>query len=153
MNGVKLQNGTEVIVNSGTTFTISTAPASGSIIEVVGGIVAGITTAVPYVATTDTSITINPSVYNGYFYTALASTLTINASTTGSPVNGTRMIFRFKDSGTVRTLTWTTSGAGSFRVIGTTLPTTTTSGKTTYVACIYNADEQYWDVVAVAIQA
>jgi hypothetical protein len=153
LNGVKLQNGTEVSATNGTTFTINVAPASGSIIEVVGGIVAGITTAVPYVATTDTSITINPSVYNGYFYTALASTLTINASTTGSPVNGTRMIFRFKDSGTVRTLTWTTSGAGSFRVIGTTLPTTTTSDKTTYVACIYNADEQYWDVVAVAIQA
>ena len=153
MNGVKLQNGTEVSVSSGSTFTINSGnPASGTIIEVVGGLVAGITSAVPYIAATATSVTINPSIYNGYFYTALASGLTINASTTGSPVNGTRMIFRFKDNGTARSLTWTTSGTGSFRTFGTSLPGYTVVGKTIYVGCIYNADEQYWDVLAAAVQ-
>jgi hypothetical protein len=154
MNGVKLQNGYEVTATNGTTFTITTGnPAAGTIIEVVGGAVIGMATAVPYTTATASSVTINPYAYSGYFYTALASTLTINASTAGTPVNGTRMIFRFKDNGTARTLTWATTGAGSFRVIGTNLPTSTTQGKVTYVACIYNADEQYWDVVAVGVQS
>lgn len=152
LNGVKLQNGTEVTVSSGTTFTITSTPPNGAVIEVVGGVVAGIATATPFVTATATSVTINPSLYNGYFYTALASTLTINASTTGSPVNGTKMIFRFKDNGTARTLTWTISGSGCFRTFGTSLPGVTIVGKTTYVACIYNAEDLRWDVLAVAVQ-
>jgi hypothetical protein len=155
LNGVKLQNGVEVTATNGTTFTIVTEnPQNGSVIEVVGGLVTGITTASPYVTTTNSSITINPSVYNGYFYTALATDITINASTIGSPVNGTKMIFRFKDNGTARNISWTLwdSGPGGFRQIGTSLPGTTVVGKVTYVGCIYNATEQFWDVIAVATQ-
>jgi hypothetical protein len=79
--------------------------------------------------------------------------LTFSASTTGSPTNGTKQVFRIKDNGTTRTLTWTTSGAGSYRAIGVTLPTVTTASKVIYVGCIYNSTESFWDVVAVQIQA
>jgi len=79
--------------------------------------------------------------------------LTFSASTTGSPTNGTKQVFRIKDNGTSRTLTWTTSGTGSYRAIGVTLPTVTTASKVLYVGCIYNSTEGFWDVVAVQQQA
>ena len=49
-------------------------------------------------------------------------------------------------------ITWTTS-AGGFRIIGTTLPTTTVANKYIYVGCLYNAVDSFWDVVAVTTQA
>jgi len=87
--------------------------------------------------------------YDQYVITALAGALTINADSNSSPVDGQKMIFRFKDSGTARALTWTVSGTNSFRVVGTTLPTTTVANKLVYIGCIYNAASSRWDVVAV----
>jgi hypothetical protein len=106
-----------------------------------------------YSAASDTSIAVDPSLYDQYVWTALAGALTFSASTTGSPTNGTKLIFRIKDNGTSRTLTWTTSGTGSYRAIGVTLPTATTISKVIYVGCIYNSTEGFWDVVAVQQQA
>jgi hypothetical protein len=110
-----------------------------------------------YSIASSTTVTINPSLYNEYVYTALATTLTITSSTVGSPTNGTKVLFRFKDNGNQQTLTWTTDGSsGSFRVIGTTLPSSTTAingtSKVTYVGCVYNSDDQVWDVIAVSTQ-
>ena len=82
-----------------------------------------------------------------YAYTALAAGLTINAPT-GTPVNGDKLIFRLLDNGTARALTWN----ATYTVIGVTLPTTTVINKTTYVGCIYNANNTRWDVVAVNTQ-
>ena len=87
--------------------------------------------------------------YDQYVITALAGALTINADSNSSPVDGQKMIFRFKDSGTARALTWTVSGTNSFRVVGTTLPTTTVANKLVYIGCIYNAASSLWDVTAV----
>ena len=84
-----------------------------------------------------------------YALTALANALTINADANTSPADGQKMTFRIKDNGTARALTWTTGTAKSFRVIGTTLPTTTVVNKIVYVGCIYNAADSRWDVVAV----
>jgi hypothetical protein len=83
-----------------------------------------------------------------YAYTALAAGLTINAPT-GTPVDGDKLIFRLLDNGTGRALTWN----ATYTVIGVTLPTTTTASKTTYVGCIYNANNTRWDVIAVTTQA
>ena len=102
-------------------------------------------------SSTATSVTPDTTSYDMYVYTALASTLTINATAT-SPSNGTKLIFRFKDNGTSQTLTWTTGGTNSYRIIGATLPTATTVTKVTYVGCVYNSDESYWDVIAVTTQ-
>jgi hypothetical protein len=99
------------------------------------------------------SITVDIGNYDQYVVTALANALSFPASTTGTPLNGNKMIFRIKDDGTARALSWTTSGAGSYRAIGVTLPTTTVISKVLYVGCIYNSTESYWDVVAVNLQA
>jgi hypothetical protein len=99
------------------------------------------------------SVTPDISSFDAYVYTALSAGLTINATTGGTPLNGNRLIFRFKDDGTSRALSWTISGSNSFRAVGVTLPTATVISKVTYVGCIYNSAESFWDVVAVTTQA
>ena len=101
-------------------------------------------------ATTTTS----PWVWNGTYYAeyalnALDTNLTINADA-GTPVDGQTMLFRIKDDGTARTLTWTTGSSNSFREVGTFLPTSTVASKTLYVGCVYNSNATRWDVVATA---
>jgi hypothetical protein len=98
------------------------------------------------------TLTINGDVTDQYVITALGAAATF-AIPSGTPVNGQKLTIRIKDNGTARGLTWTTSGAGSFRVIGTTLPTTTVLSKVTYIGCVYNSDESFWDVIATAQQA
>jgi hypothetical protein len=86
-----------------------------------------------------------------YNVTALAGDATI-ATPSGAPTDGQRLILRFKDDGTGRALTWTTS-SGGYRAVGVTLPTTTVATKTTYVGCLYNSTDIFWDVVASVTQA
>lgn len=85
-------------------------------------------------------------------FSALANALTIDADA-GTPTDGQRAIFRIKDDGTARALTWTTGSSKAFRAIGVTLPTTTVINKTVYVGCIYNTADSRWDAVAVAQEA
>lgn len=94
----------------------------------------------------------NSDNFDEYAFTALANALTISADA-GTPVDGQKIIFRLKDSGVARALTWTTGAAKSFRVVGSILPTSTTVNKITYVGCIYNAADARWDAVAVVTEA
>jgi hypothetical protein len=94
----------------------------------------------------------NSDNFDQYVATAQASALTINADS-GTPVDGQKMLFRFKDDGTARGLTWTTGTTKSFRAVGVTLPTTTIINKTLYVGCIYNAADSRWDVIATGQEA
>ena len=80
--------------------------------------------------------------------TALASDLTINAPT-ATLTDGLKLIVRILDNGTSRNLTWDSF----YREIGVTLPAATTIDKLLYVGCIYNADNNTFDVVAVKTQA
>jgi hypothetical protein len=100
------------------------------------------------VAASASTLTPDVSAGDQYAYSALAANLTINAPT-GTPTDGDKLIFRLLDNGTARTLTWN----ATFTVIGVTLPTTTVISKTTYVGCIYNANNTRWDVIAVTTQA
>ena len=104
----------------------------------------------PRVISAASASTLTPdiSASDVYAYTALAAGLTINAPT-GTPVDGDKLIFRLLDNGTSRALTWN----ATYTVIGVTLPTATTISKTTYVGCIYNANNTRWDVIAVTTQA
>ncbi len=99
-------------------------------------------------ASSAASLTPDVSAADIYAYTALAEGLTINAPT-GTPVDGSKLVFRILDNGTSRALTWN----GTYTQIGVTLPTATTANKTTYVGCIYNAYNARWDVLAVSTQA
>lgn len=122
-----------------------TATIDGSL--TIGGIV------VPRVQTITTATTITPTsdTADVYTVTALGSAAIILAPS-GTPVNGQKLIIRIKDNGTARALTWTTT-SGAYRVVGTTLPTTTVLSKVTYVGCIYNSQDTFWDVIAVTTQA
>jgi len=104
----------------------------------------------PRVVSAASASSLTPSIATAdiYAYTALAAGLTINAPT-GTPVDGNKLMFRLLDNGTARALTWN----ATYTVIGVTLPTTTVANKTTYVGCIYNANNTRWDVIAVATQA
>ena len=99
-------------------------------------------------AISSATFTINADQETTGVITAMASATTI-ASPTGTPVQGQKLTFRFKDDGTGRAITWN----AIFRAIGVTLPTTTTANKTIYVGCLYNSTETYWDVIAVKEEA
>lgn len=104
----------------------------------------------PRVSSSASAASVTPDIasYDQYAFTALAGGLTINAPT-GTPVDGNKLIFRFLDNGTSRALTWN----ATYTAIGVIIPTATTVSKTTYVGCIYNANNTRWDVVAVTTQA
>ena len=80
--------------------------------------------------------------------TAQAAGLTL-ANPTGTFVEGQALIFRIKDNGTARSITF----GAKFRALGVTLPTTTTISKTTYVGCIYNSTDDKFDVIASLTEA
>lgn len=111
-----------------------------------------ITPRVSSTASITSPFTPNSDNFDQYCATAQAGNLTINADS-GTPTNGQKLIFRFKDDGTARTLTWTTAGTNSFRACGATLPTTTVASKTMYVGCLFNSASSVWDVVAVSLEA
>jgi hypothetical protein len=100
---------------------------------------------------TDTTITPTSATTNQYNVLALASAATI-ATPSGVPIDGQRLVIRLEDNGVGRALTWTTT-SGAYRAVGVILPTTTVATKVTYVGCIYNAQDIFWDVIAVSTQA
>ena len=103
----------------------------------------------PRTFSTTSASTLTPNVtnYTTYIFTALASTLIINAPA-GTPLDGSKLLFRFLDNGTGRTLTWN----AIYYAIGVTIPVGTTANKTTYVGCIYNANSSRWDVIGVTTE-
>jgi len=78
-----------------------------------------------------------------YAITALAEAATFGAPT-GSPINGYSLLIRIKDNATARALGWN----AIYRIIGTTLPTTTVISKTLYLGFIYNSTDTKWDCLA-----
>lgn len=107
--------------------------------------------AISGIASVDSSATITPDITVAqYNVTALAVAATFAAPAAGT--NGQKLTLRIKDNGTARALTWTTT-SGGYRAVGTALPTTTTVNKVTYIGLIYNSQDTFWDVVAVATQA
>lgn len=85
------------------------------------------------------------SLRNLFTVTALASNATV-AAPSGTPQNGNYLTIRIKDAGVAKTLAWN----AIYRVIGVTLPTTTTASKTLYVGARYNSADSKWDVLAVS---
>lgn len=104
----------------------------------------------PRVVSATSASSLTPTIATGdlYAYTALAADLTINAPG-GTPVDGNEMVFRIKDNGTSRALTWDST----YRAVGVTLPAATVISKIVYVRARYNAAETCWDVLDVKQQA
>lgn len=93
--------------------------------------------------TTTATLTPNATTYQ-VNVTAQAAALAINAPI-GVPVDGQELMFRIKDDGTARAITWNIA----YRAVGVTLPTTTVATKTLYVGAKWNSAESKWDVLAV----
>lgn len=98
-------------------------------------------------ATSSASITPDVSSFDVYALTAQAVGLTINAPI-GTPVDGNTLLIRVLDNGSSQSITWN----GTYTAFGVSLPTSTTTGKTMYFGCVYNAANTRWDVVAISIQ-
>lgn len=102
------------------------------------------------VSTTASSATPTPNADTDdeYTVTALAAAATFGAPT-GTPTEGQKLILRIKDNATARALAWN----AIYRIVGTTLPTTTVISKLIYIGLIYNNTDTKWDVVAVNQEA
>jgi hypothetical protein len=120
---------------------------------ITGGSITGTRINPRAVAAGVTSGTLTPNGDTTDVFNAFGLTGTITVDTpSGTPVDGQRLILRFEDNGSGRNITWTTS-SGAYRAVGTTLPTTTVASKITYVGCVYNSTDIFWDAIAVATQA
>jgi hypothetical protein len=141
-----------VVGDGASAFTAVTAP-SGAVVGTTDTQTLTNKRITPRIGTVASAATITPTgdTADQYNITALATAATI-AAPSGTPVDGQHLILRFEDNGTGRALTWTTS-SGAYRAVGVTLPTTTVASKATYVGCIYNAQDVFWDVVAAVTQA
>ena len=94
--------------------------------------------------TTSLTITLDISLYDQYDVTALASALTI-ANPTGAPFNGQKIIYRLKDNGTARALTFDSNFRFSSDLVA---PTTTTINRTLYLGFVWNSTNSKWDNLA-----
>lgn len=100
------------------------------------------------VSTASTATLTATSAANQYNLTAQAAALTV-AAPTGTFQDGQGLLFRFKDNGTPRGISWN----AVFRAVGVTLPTTTVLSKVLYVGAKWNAAESKFDVIAVGQEA
>jgi hypothetical protein len=116
------------------------------------GVVQNVYRTLPSVQSVTSSATVTPTANDDLVViTAQAAALTL-AAPTGTLVQGQALMIRIKDNATAQTITWT-SGAGGYRAIGVTLPTTTVISKTTYVGFIYNSTDSRWDAIGVTTEA
>ena len=144
LNGVVLEQGTEVTATSGTSVVLQVGASASDELNVYAFSAINLGDAQPLIVTTTTlsTLVINPATTDQYHITALASNLTIS-NPVGSTFSGKKILLRIKDNGTSRTLTWGTA----FYPLGAALPTATIAGKTLYLGFIYNATTSKWDLL------
>lgn len=109
----------------------------------------GATPYIPRVGSTASSATpsINTDSYDEYDITALAANITsMTTNLSGTPSNGQKLMLRFKDNGTARTITW---GASFVSSGVATLLATTVISKTHYVLVQYDSTAAKWVCLAV----
>ncbi len=94
--------------------------------------------------------TINTDNCDAVTITALAAAITsMTTNLSGTPVDFDRLMFRIKDNGTARAITW----GASFLAKGVALPTTTVISKCLTVGFIWDAVASVWGCVASAQEA
>jgi hypothetical protein len=82
--------------------------------------------------------------------TALAAAITsMTSGLTGTPSNGEMLLYRIKDNGTARAITW----GASFAAAGASLPTTTVLGKVLHVLFIWDSVAAKWCCLSTAQEA
>ena len=98
--------------------------------------------------TSSATPSVNTDSFDAVTITALALAIT-GVTVTGTPTDFQRLIFRIKDNGTARAITW----GASFEAKGVALPTTTVISKVLTVGFIYDSVSTKWGCVASAQQA
>lgn len=96
----------------------------------------------PQTVTSASTVTADADADDFVIITAQAAALTL-ANPTGSPVQGQMIIYRIKDNGTARGISYGTK----FRSFGAAKPGTTSVSKTLYIPTIYNSTDDKWDVL------
>lgn len=82
--------------------------------------------------------------------TALAAAITsMTTNLSGTPSNGEMLLFRIKDNGTARAITW----GASFAAAGAALPTTTVLGKVLHALFIWDSVASKWCCLSTAQEA
>jgi hypothetical protein len=95
--------------------------------------------------TTSATPTVNTDNCDCVSITALAAAITsMTTNLSGTPTNFQTLIYRIKDDGTGRAITW----GASFEAKGVALPTTTTASKVTTVGFLYDTVSAKWGCVA-----
>jgi hypothetical protein len=91
--------------------------------------------------------TVNTDSYDAVTITALAANITsMTSGLTGTPNNFDELIYRIKDNGTARTISW----GASFESVGEILPTTTAVSKVLVVRLVYNSVTSKWGCALVS---
>lgn len=94
--------------------------------------------------------TVNSDNCDAVDITALAAAITsMTTNLSGTPTNFQRLVFRIKDNGTARAITW----GASFEALGVALPTTTTINKRLTVGFIWDSTTSKWGCVAALVEA
>lgn len=100
--------------------------------------------------TSSATPTINTDNCDAVTITALATAITsMTTNLSGTPTNFQPLIFRIKDDGTARAITW----GASFTPMGVALPTTTVISKILTVGFIYDTVLSKWACIASAQEA
>lgn len=95
--------------------------------------------------TSSATPTVNTNNCDTVTITALAVAITsMTTNLSGTPTNFQKLIYRIKDDGTARAITW----GASFEAKGVALPTTTVAGKVLTVGFIYDTVSAKWGCVA-----
>ncbi len=77
-----------------------------------------------------------------------AGTKAFSLSNTAQAVDGQRVMIRFKDAGTSRTMTFTSGSNGTFREIGAKWPTASIPNQVMVAECVWNAGDNRMDLLA-----
>jgi hypothetical protein len=99
-------------------------------------------------AATAATLTVSADQHDAGVLTAQATALLI-ANPTGTPTALQELVFRIKDNGTARAISY----GNQFRALGVTLPVTTVATKTHYLHARWNESASKWDVHAVQQEA
>jgi len=95
--------------------------------------------------TSSATPTVNTDNCDAVTITALATAITsMTSGLTGTPANFDMLLFRIKDDGTARAITW----GASFVARGATLPTTTVLGKILHALFIWNSVTSLWECIS-----